>query len=273
MQASHPAALAFRSLCNRCSAKLRRPATLLALIEAAEAVLASPAQPSKGAQAAPSPTAAVASDDRVVIVEGLARIVAVLPPADAAAAGLRLATPFIHGVQQTATATAGKQVTSSTVAQEPAPAPCLNYHMQTSTLTDEDSLCVEAGGHVSDEAAAAAASDLQLLAASIRFLEFSSAPAVDGRGHPAEAHPALHIMQQAYPVLAALLEAPAWRAQADVVDAACEVYRRTLLSVKVRSPRSRLPLIRTSTCTLRRWAAREHDRVRSSVHLTAPMIW
>ena len=46
----------------------------------------------------------------MLIVEGLARIVAVLPSAEAAAAGLRLAMPFIHGVQQTVTATAGEQV-------------------------------------------------------------------------------------------------------------------------------------------------------------------
>lgn len=106
MQASHPAAQAFRSLCNRCSAKLRRPATLLSLIEAAEAVLAPSAQPSPSAHTA-APATALLSEDRVIIVEGLARIVAVLPPADAAAAGLRLATPFIQRVQQTATATAG----------------------------------------------------------------------------------------------------------------------------------------------------------------------
>ena len=91
---------------------------------------------------------------------------------------------------------------------------------------------------MSDEAAATAAGDLRLLAVAIRFLEFSAAPTANGARRPAEAHPALHIMQQAYPALAALLEAPAWRARAEVVDAACEVYRRTLLSVKVRLPRS-----------------------------------
>ncbi len=106
LQASHTAAHAFRSLCNRCSAKLRRPATLLSLIEAAEAVLAPSAQPSAGAQSCTSGPALL-SEDRVAIIEGLARIVAVLPPADAAAAGLRLSTPFIQRVQQTATATAG----------------------------------------------------------------------------------------------------------------------------------------------------------------------
>ena len=109
---------------------------------------------------------------------------------------------------------------------------------------------------MSDEAAAAAASDLQLLAASIRFLEFSSAPAVGGGGRPAEAHPALHIMQQAYPVLAGLLEAPAWRAQAVVVDAACEVYRRTLLSVKVRFTRCQPPWPHISHCLRASWAAK-----------------
>ena len=65
----------------------------------------------------PPVTAAVASEDREVIVEGLAQIVAVLPPAEAAAAGLRLAAPFIQGVQQTATATAGEQVISSSIAR------------------------------------------------------------------------------------------------------------------------------------------------------------
>lgn len=86
---------------------------------------------------------------------------------------------------------------------------------------------------MSDEAAAAAAGDLLLLAASIRFLEFSGPPAGTDGSRPPEAHPALHVMQQAYPVLAALLEAPGWRSRAEVVDAACEAYRRTLLSVKV----------------------------------------
>ena len=92
------------------------------------------------------------------------------------------------------------------------------------------------GGHVSDDAAVAAAGDLLLLAASIRFLEFNAPAAAGTNGsRSADAHPALHIMQQAYPVIAALLEAPAWRSRAEVVDAACEAYRRTLLSVKVRT--------------------------------------
>ena len=87
---------------------------------------------------------------------------------------------------------------------------------------------------MSDEAAGAAAGDLLLLAASIRFLEFSTPAAGTNGSRSAEAHPALHIMQQAYPVIAALLEAPAWRSRVEVVDAACEAYRRTLLSVKAR---------------------------------------
>ena len=94
---------------------------------------------------------------------------------------------------------------------------------------------ITAGGQMSDGAAAAAASDLLLLAASIRFLEFSAPAAGTNGSRTTEAHPALHIMQQAYPVIAALLEAPAWRSRAEVVDAACEAYRRTLLSVKARS--------------------------------------
>lgn len=39
--------------------------------------------------------------------------------------------------------------------------------------------------------------------------------------------------RQAHPVLAAVLESPRWRLHASVVDAACEVYQKTLLCVKV----------------------------------------
>jgi len=103
------------------------------------------------------------------------------------------------------------------------------------TTTLMAAIAITAGGHVTDEAAAAAAGDLLLLAASIRFLEFSAPAAGTNGSRPTDAHPALHIMQQAYPVIAALLEAPAWRSRAEVVDAACEAYRRTLLSVKART--------------------------------------
>ena len=41
-------------------------------------------------------------------------------------------------------------------------------------------------------------------------------------------------LRQAHPVLAAVLESPRWRLHASVVDAACEVYQKTLLCVKVR---------------------------------------
>lgn len=96
-QASHAATTAFRSLCNRCTAKLRSPTTLLALIEAAEGVV-SPGD------ASPSP---LSIDERRAVVEGLARIVAALPPADASAAGLRLAIPFIQRVQHMLTVSDG----------------------------------------------------------------------------------------------------------------------------------------------------------------------
>ena len=40
-------------------------------------------------------------------------------------------------------------------------------------------------------------------------------------------------LRQAHPVLAAVLESARWRLHASVVDAACEVYQKTLLCVKV----------------------------------------
>ena len=76
---------------------LRNPATLLALIEAAEGVILPP-----GPSCSP-----LSIDERRAVVEGLARVVAALSPTDAAAAGLRLSMPFIQRVQHMVAASDG----------------------------------------------------------------------------------------------------------------------------------------------------------------------
>ena len=100
------------------------------------------------------------------------------------------------------------------------------------------------GNAVSSESASAATDELLLLAAAVRFLEFSSPAFPAGALADGSGHPVLHIMQQAHPVLSALLESPQWRSHANVVEASCEVYQKTLLCVKVRSLATRrLPFI------------------------------
>lgn len=61
---------------------------------------------------------------------------------------------------------------------------------------------------------AAAAGELRLLAAALRFLEFA--------GTGAARSPAVPVLEAAFPVLEALAAAPAWRSNAAVIAALCE---------------------------------------------------
>ena len=62
---------------------------------------------------------------------------------------------------------------------------------------------------------AAAAGELRLLAAALRFLEFA--------GGASARPPAVHVLEAASPVLEAVAAAPAWRGNAAVLEAQCEV--------------------------------------------------
>lgn len=64
---------------------------------------------------------------------------------------------------------------------------------------------------------AAAAGELRLLAAALRFLEFGGG----GSARP----PAVHVLEAAFPVLEAAAAAPAWRSDGAVLEALCEVWR------------------------------------------------
>ena len=87
-----------------------------------------------------------------------------------------------------------------------------------------------------------------MLAAAVRFLEFSEPAIYDGAPAVSGGHPVLYIMQQAHPVLATVLESPQWCTHAAVVDASCEVYQKTLLCVKVRPPLCCAPLLQYVLC-------------------------
>jgi hypothetical protein len=120
------AAAALRNVCARCADTLSDPPTLSSLIATAHACLPPPPPP-------PPSGAEPAADDRGTVVEGLARLVAKLPPAEASAAGLALTGPIV--------ARAGALVSGASAA-----AP-------------------------SDAASHALAAELFLLAAVVRFME------------------------------------------------------------------------------------------------------
>ena len=100
------AAAALRNVCARCADVLSEPATLASLIATAHACLPPPPPPpAQGAEPGP--------DDRGVVIEGLARLVAKLPPVDAAAAGLALTGPIMARAGAHASAAAGPTAASA----------------------------------------------------------------------------------------------------------------------------------------------------------------
>ena len=94
-------------------------------------------------------------------------------------------------------------------------------------------IAARAQGHMSAANLAQARLDLlgaevRLMAAAVRFLEFSNL--ANSRGAVVE-HPAVAVLSAAWPTLSALNAEP-WRSSPEVVDALCEVYTRSLLCAK-----------------------------------------
>ncbi|KXZ46622.1 hypothetical protein GPECTOR_42g833 [Gonium pectorale] len=237
--AAAAAAQAFRNCCVRGADKLTaHPPTLSALASAAMAAVAPPPAASAaggvgggGAGAAAGPpglglAGSLSTEDRSAVVEGLARLAATLPAEAAAEAGCALMSPFVARVQSVAAAAAAE------------------------------------GGWLSPAALAALASELGLMTAVVRFLEPPahgglqgrwSGPGLAGAGHrdaaaavvaaaAAEAataaaasreHPVLKVLQTAWPVLSAVAAEPQCRADAGVVAALAELYKRSLLATKL----------------------------------------
>jgi hypothetical protein len=72
------AATALRNVCARCTSQLQDAATLAPLIDHTERCMPNPGQPG------------LSLEDRTAVMQGLARVVATLAPAECAAAGARL---------------------------------------------------------------------------------------------------------------------------------------------------------------------------------------
>lgn len=94
----------------------------------------------------------------------------------------------------------------------------------------------QAGTSVRVEALLGLADDLTLLAAALRFMDFPGNPP------PGMAHPALKVLEHAWPVLAGVAEHPLCQREPDVVASLCDVYQRALLSARS-SARGLLPTL------------------------------
>ncbi|KAG2427058.1 hypothetical protein HXX76_012574 [Chlamydomonas incerta] len=200
--AAAAAAQAFRNLCVRGADRLTAdPATLPALAAAAMSAVAPP--PAPGLNGGVAAAVALEPEQRAAVVEGLARLAASLPAAQGAEAGRALMAPCVARAQSIATAAAAAS-----------------------------------GGRLSPAALSALAAELGLMSAVVRFLEFPQfAQAAAGGGEAAaaaaaEAHPALQVLQVAWPVLAAVASEPQCAADPGVAEALCELYKRSLLCAK-----------------------------------------
>jgi hypothetical protein len=125
-------------------------------------------------------------EDRQAVLEGLVRIVTYLGPQDALDCAISLQQPLLARTQ--AILTNG----SSTAAQGGPAAKQLLQHL---------------------------AQELQLMAVLIKGMEMPGPPT------PGAVHPAMKLLEAAWPALTAVAEAPVCQRDADVVQALCEVYK------------------------------------------------
>ncbi|WIA30246.1 hypothetical protein OEZ86_000336 [Tetradesmus obliquus] len=132
-------------------------------------------------------------EDRQAIVEGLARVVTFLGPQDVNDSALNIQQPHLARTQSIISHG------SSTAAQGGAAAKQLLQHL---------------------------ADELQLMAVLIRGMEFPGQPP------PAFVHPAMKLLEAAWPVLSAVADAPVCRQDRPVLEAVCEVHKRALQAAR-----------------------------------------
>ena len=206
---------AFRDVCARCADFFAStPGTLDGILEAAtRAMPDSPPPNSEESFSGSGPGAnsfgggfGELDDDRSGVVEGLARVVAaVTDPAAAVAAAKKLTAPIV-----------ARALRHAEKAQAGSGSPLPLAH------------------------------ELKLLASAVRFLEFPNFDEMTRRvascmGNQSEqsvrarpTHPAVACLSEAWPALAAFNAEP-WRSSAEITDAVCQVYQKTLLSAKQQS--------------------------------------
>ncbi|GAX80410.1 hypothetical protein CEUSTIGMA_g7849.t1 [Chlamydomonas eustigma] len=204
--AAPPAAVAFRGVCSRCAGRMAaEPSGLMGLMAAAAHYYSPAPEPQSGTNlASPSPAlstttgsgsstlagpCSLGEEERVALVEGLARVVAALPREQVGDAGLTLIAPLV--------------VRSRYLAES---------------------------GALTQESLRVLAIELRLMAAALRFLEL---PPIE-KGAPVEQqHPAMKVLEGAWPILSGVAQSMLCQRSAVVVEALCDVYQRSILSAKL----------------------------------------
>jgi hypothetical protein len=207
-----PAAVAFRALCSRCAARLAgTPAAVGALAGLSDLAAAAIApSPPEGQAAGPC---GLPFEDRAAVVEGLAQVAAVLPPAESPAAAARLAAPHLSRAQ--------------------------------SVLAHGGDTAARGGAAAAQQLLDTLSEEIRLIAAVVRRLDVNTPgrlPGLPGRlpGLPggggggmgaavaaapgAPQHPSLCVLESCWPLLGAVAESPLCRQESAVVEAVCEVF-------------------------------------------------
>ncbi|GJP76706.1 hypothetical protein CLOP_g7172 [Closterium sp. NIES-67] len=280
-EAVHSAADAFRAVCARCASRLNAPSLLQGLMSAALSSLPAtsliPSRP-RGTTPFPSSSSSLSScsfsssssfpsshshphsahptsphsvdlEIRQALMEGQARVIASLPPATAAPLALRLTTPHIHLAAQLAQMQTNEPSGSGGGG---------TGHGQSSEGNSDRSS--SGGGGGGEGVGEALSTQLLLLAAAVRFLEFDDAlrrmpPSQQqqqqqqqeqevrngGAQTPQhqqqqQQHPCIAVMEAAAPLVSDLLASPRWRAQPPVITALSHLFRHSLLCLKHPSP-------------------------------------
>lgn len=125
-------------------------------------------------------------EDRQAVVEGLARVVTLLPSQAVSDSALALQQPHLARTQSVLLHG------SSTAAQ---------------------------GGAAAKQLLLQLADELQLMAVIIKSMEFPGPPSPDF------VHPAMKLLEAAWPVLSTVADAPVCRGDKATIDAVCQVYK------------------------------------------------
>ncbi|GJP81422.1 hypothetical protein CLOP_g11573 [Closterium sp. NIES-67] len=284
-EAVHSAADAFRAVCARCASRLNAPSLLQGLMSATLSSLPAtsliPSRP-RGTAPFPSSSSSLSScsfssssssfpsshshphsahptsphsvdlEIRQALMEGQARVIASLPPATAAPLALRLTTPHIHLAAQLAQMQTNEPSGSGGGG---------TGHGQSSEGNSDRSSSGGGGGGGGEGVGEALSTQLLLLAAAVRFLEFDDAlrrmppsqqqqqqqqqeqevrnggaQTPQHQQQQQQQHPCIAVMEAAAPLVSDLLASPRWRAQPPVITALSHLFRHSLLCLKHPSP-------------------------------------
>lgn len=226
LQASGAAAKAFQALCLRCAWRLRDAAMVASLIDAATQLL----QPAPAQQKGRS---VLSMADKGLLVEGLARLVAGLPPHQLLEAAARLTKPFAVHATSLVRAAAGSHPSSGALAV----AGCGEGSHHQLHPSGSGAALAPGAAAPSAQARQALAEDLQLVASALRFLAFGTAladggAAEEGGGGGLAVQPVVRILEEVAEPLQAVVASSGWHGDEAVAAAAADVYRRALCSAR-----------------------------------------